>query len=80
MNAIQEKVGSDQEETKAMINSVWTELEETMKHLVEDILAYVGQRIQGHRKELIEKIDEMQVDLEAVKNPLIHGRRVFRKH
>lgn len=73
MNAIQEKVGSDQEETKAAINSVHNELEETVKHLVEDFLAYVGQRTQGLLKELIEKIDETQVDLQAVKNPLICG-------
>jgi chromosome segregation ATPase len=57
------------EETKAVINSIQAELEETVKHRVKDVLGCVDQRTQG-LKELNKKIDEMQVDLHAVKTSL----------
>jgi hypothetical protein len=79
MNAIQVKVDSDQEETKFAINSIQTELEETMKPLVDDVLAYVGQRTQALRKELIE-IDETQVDLQAVKTSLDTWTKSFQEN
>jgi hypothetical protein len=59
-----------QEETKVAINSVWGELEETMKHRLEDILSCVNQRSQGLCRELNEKMGEMQVDLQTVKMSL----------
>jgi hypothetical protein len=59
-----------QEETDDAIYSIQSELEETIKHWLEDILACVDQRTQGLCKELKEKIDEMQVDLQAVKTSI----------
>jgi uncharacterized protein YydD (DUF2326 family) len=59
-----------QEKTEATIHSIWSELEETIKHQMEDIQACVDQMMQGFRKELTENIDEMQVDLQAVKMSL----------
>jgi hypothetical protein len=55
-----------QEKTEAAIHSIQSELEETIKHLVEDVLASFYQRTQGLRKELNEKIDETQLDLQLV--------------
>jgi hypothetical protein len=56
-----------QEKMEAAIHSIRSELEETTKHRVEDILLCVGQKTQDLCKEFIEKIDETQVDLQAVK-------------
>jgi hypothetical protein len=43
-----------QEEMEAAIHSSWSELEETIKHWVEDVLACVDQRMQGLCKKLNE--------------------------
>jgi molecular chaperone GrpE (heat shock protein) len=52
------------------INSMRSKLENTIKHRMEDVLSYVDQKTQGLSKELIEKIDKIQVDLQAVKTSL----------
>jgi hypothetical protein len=49
-------------------------MEETIKHRVEDVLACVDQWTRGFRKELNEKIDETQVDLQTV-NTSLNTRR-----
>jgi hypothetical protein len=49
------------------IHSIWSELEETIKHRAEDVLSCVDQKTQGPRRELTEKIDETQVDLQATR-------------
>jgi hypothetical protein len=55
-----------QEKKEAAVHSIRSELEETIRHQVENIMMYVYQRTQGHSKELNEKIDETQVDLQLV--------------
>lgn len=59
-----------QEATKAVVVSFWSELEEAMKHQVKDVVAYVNQRTQGLCKELNKKIDEMQLDLQAMRTSI----------
>jgi hypothetical protein len=59
-----------QEKMEAAIHSIWSELEETIKHRVEDVLACVDKRMQGLCKELNKKIDEMQLDLQPVKTSI----------
>jgi ElaB/YqjD/DUF883 family membrane-anchored ribosome-binding protein len=61
---------NSQEETDAAIHSIQSELEETIKHRLEDVLACVDQRTQGLCKELKQKIDETKVDLQAVKTSI----------
>jgi hypothetical protein len=56
---------SSQEETKATIDSVRSELEKTIKHRVEDVLASVDQQTQGIRKDRDSRIAEKQRDLET---------------
>jgi calcineurin-like phosphoesterase len=50
---------------EAAINSIWSELEETINNQVEDILASVNQGTQGLHKELNMKI-ETQLGLQVV--------------
>jgi hypothetical protein len=57
---IDAKIDVNQEKMEAAMHSVWSELEEAIRHWVEDILSCV-------HKELTEKIDETQLDLQAVK-------------
>jgi translation elongation factor EF-G len=64
------KMDIHQEKMEAAVHSIRSELEETVKHWVEDVLSCVNQKTQGFHKELIEKIDETQVTLQAVKTPL----------
>jgi hypothetical protein len=45
---------------EARVHSIWSELEETIKHQVEDILSCVNQTTHGLCKELTERIDETQ--------------------
>jgi hypothetical protein len=52
---------------EAALHSIRSELEKAIKHQVEDILSCVDQKKQGFRKELVEKIDETQVDLQAIR-------------
>lgn len=40
------------EKLEAAVHSIQSELEETIKHRVEDVLACVNQKIQGLHKEL----------------------------
>jgi hypothetical protein len=51
-----------QEKMEDTVRCIRFELEETVKHRVEDVLANVDQRMQGLRKELNEKIDETRAD------------------
>jgi hypothetical protein len=41
------KMDVHQEKMEAMIPSIWSKLEETIKHRVEDVLSCVSQRTQG---------------------------------
>jgi hypothetical protein len=52
---------------EAAIYSIWSEFEDTIKHRVEDVLSCLHQKKQGLRKELTNKIDETQVDLQAIR-------------
>jgi hypothetical protein len=79
VSAIQYKmvatIKCSQEETKAAINSVPAELEqtaihsirseimETIKYRVEDVLSCAFQKTQGFLKQMTVKINETQVDL-----------------
>jgi RNase adaptor protein for sRNA GlmZ degradation len=56
-----------QEMMEAAIQSIRSKLKETIKHRVEDVLSCVDQKAQGLHKELAEKIDETQVDLQAIR-------------
>jgi uncharacterized membrane-anchored protein YjiN (DUF445 family) len=64
---IKAKVDIQQEKMEAAIHSIWSELGETIKHWVEDVLSCVDQKIQGLHKELTETIYETQVDLQAIR-------------
>jgi hypothetical protein len=55
------------EKLEAATHSIGSELEETIKDRVADILSCVVQKAQGLRKELTEKNDETQVDLQAIR-------------
>jgi uncharacterized protein YtpQ (UPF0354 family) len=61
------KMNIHQEKMEAAIHSIWSELEETIQHRVEDVLLCVEQKMLDLRKELTEKIDETQVDLQALR-------------
>jgi hypothetical protein len=52
---------------EAAIHSIRSELEEIIRHRVEDVLSCVNQETQGFRKELTEKTDEKQVDLQDIR-------------
>jgi hypothetical protein len=45
-----------QQETNAAINSIWAELEEAIKHRVQDVLARVDQRTQGISRYLTRRL------------------------
>lgn len=64
---------------EAAIHSIRSELEETAKHWLEDVLSYVSQKTQGLSKELTEKNDEMLVDLKAVNTSLDTRNRASKK-
>jgi hypothetical protein len=49
---------------EAAVHSIGSELEETIKRRVEDVLLCVDQKTQGLRKELNETIEETQVALD----------------
>jgi hypothetical protein len=55
------------------IHSIQSELEETLKHQVEDVLSCVDLKTLGLHKELTEKTDKTQVDLQAVKTRVEAG-------
>jgi hypothetical protein len=59
-----------QEKMEVAIHSIWSKIE-IIKHRVEDVLSCVDQKTQGLHKELTEKFDETQVDLQAVKTSLV---------
>jgi hypothetical protein len=52
MDAKIDKLGDGQEETKTAMNSLWSELEETIKMRMESALASVNQQTQGLHEEL----------------------------
>jgi hypothetical protein len=56
------KLKCNQEERKAAINSIRAELEETMKHRVEDVLAYTDQRKRGLREKIDTKMKQTQLN------------------
>jgi hypothetical protein len=56
-----------QEMTEAAMHSIWTDLEETIKCRVEDVLTCDDQRTQDLCKENNEKIIGTQMDLQAIK-------------
>jgi hypothetical protein len=60
---IKAKTGIYEEKMEAAVQFIRSELEETIKRRVEDVLSCIDQKTQGLRKELTEKIDETQVDL-----------------
>jgi hypothetical protein len=55
------------QEMETAIHSIRSKLKETIKHRTEDVLSCVDQKTQGPRKQLTEKIDETQVDLQAIR-------------
>jgi hypothetical protein len=65
--ACHKQMKARQEKVEAAIHFIQSELEETIKLRMEDVLACVDQRMQGLHKELYKKTDEMQVDLQAGK-------------
>jgi hypothetical protein len=68
-----------QEKMEAAIHSIWSKLEETMKRGVEDILLCVWQKMRSLCKELNEKIDETQMDLQVVESPSIMRAKSFQE-
>jgi hypothetical protein len=67
VEAWQREMKACQDKIDAAIHSIQSESEETIKHQVEDVLAWVDQRTQDLQKELNKKIYELQVDLQVVK-------------
>jgi hypothetical protein len=63
-------VSAIQDKMEATIHFIWSELQETIKYRVEDVLSYVDQKMQGLCREVTEKIGKTQVDLQAVKTSL----------
>jgi hypothetical protein len=61
------KMDIHQEKMEATSHSIRPELEETIRDRVEDVLLCVNRKTQSLQKELTEKIDETQMDLQAVK-------------
>jgi hypothetical protein len=59
-----------QEETEAAVRLIRTDLEGLIKHQMKDVLSCVDQKKQGPGRELTEKIDGTQSDLQAVKTSL----------
>jgi hypothetical protein len=55
---------------EAAICSIRSELEETIKHWLEDILSCVDQKTQGLHKELTKKFDKTHVDFQAIKTSI----------
>jgi hypothetical protein len=72
MNIHQARTVSTQEEMKAKmdIHQEKMELEVAIKHRLEDVLFCIDQKTPDLRKELREKTDKTQVDLQAVKTSL----------
>jgi hypothetical protein len=69
MDASQTEIKADQEERKAEMNAKMGMHQEKMEAAT-NVLSCVDQKTQGLCKELIEKIDKIQVDLQAVKTSL----------
>jgi hypothetical protein len=67
------KMDMHQEKMEAAVHYIRSELE-IIKHLVEDILLCVNQKMQGLHKELSENT-ETQVDLQAIRTSMIRGQR-----
>lgn len=63
MEARMDTVHLLQEKMEATINSIWSELEETIKNWLENDLASVDQLIQSLSEELVVKVEEMQLGL-----------------
>jgi hypothetical protein len=55
------------QEKMATIHSIWSELEETIKYQMKEVLSCVDKKTLGLCKELTEKIDKTQVDLQAIR-------------
>jgi 2-hydroxy-3-keto-5-methylthiopentenyl-1-phosphate phosphatase len=53
---------------QATIHFIRSKLEENIKQQLEDAVSCVNQKTQGLHKELTEKIDETQVDLQAIRS------------
>jgi actin-like ATPase involved in cell morphogenesis len=60
------KMDIHREKMEVAVCSIWSELEGAINHRVENILLSVEQKLQGLCKELTGKIEETQVDLQAV--------------
>jgi hypothetical protein len=69
-------VSGIQEKMEAAINSIQSELEETIKQWVEDVLVSVDQGTWSLCEELIEKIEQTQSSLQAVTISLNHRVQV----
>jgi hypothetical protein len=65
--ALVSQVDIHQEKMEVTIHSIRSELEEIIKHWVEDVLSCVDQKMQGLHKELAKKSNEIQVGLQATK-------------
>jgi hypothetical protein len=61
------KIDIHQEKMESTVHSIRSELEETIKHRVEDVLSCVDQNTQDLRKELNEKTDKTKVELQAIR-------------
>jgi hypothetical protein len=65
-HSMEATIRSGQEKTKTAINSIRSELEETIKTRMENAVVYLNQQTQGLRKELDEKIMETHQNLQVV--------------
>jgi hypothetical protein len=63
---MQEMIRANHEKTEAAIHSMRLELEETIRYRIENVMTRVNQETQSLQKELTEKIDKRQVELQAV--------------
>jgi hypothetical protein len=60
------KIHIHQEKAETATHSIRSELGETMKHRVTDVLLCVNQKTYSLRRELTENNDETQVNLQAI--------------
>jgi hypothetical protein len=66
-----------QEETKSSINPNRSRLDETIRHLTEDVLVSVGKRTQGLREEFNDKNEQTQTNIVTLVPSLYQCVRTF---
>jgi hypothetical protein len=66
LDSNQGRINANQQETKTAINSIWSELEETIKTQMEKAVACLNQQTQGLREEIDETQQHLQVAMTSI--------------